>query len=305
MISTQSQNTEVSPAGLLIVNKPTGVTSRAVVNQVARLLPRSKVGHSGTLDPLATGILVVCVGAATRLAEFVQAMPKSYQTTIRLGARSDTLDADGRIEQVECPCEPSIDLIGAAIAPLVGTITQQPPQYSALKINGQRAYDLARAGEVPALAPRQVRVDRIELVRFAWPILELEIDCGAGTYIRSIARDLGDALGCGGYVETLTRHRTGNFTLDDAIDPETLSAATIAGFFRPAIEAVANLPHLTIDMAEVEAVRQGKRLQVAAARVDRTCESGPIALVDSTGTLIAVGEIDLENGSIQPRKVLL
>ncbi len=144
MISTQSQNTEVSPAGLLIVNKPTGVTSRAVVNQVARLLPRSKVGHSGTLDPLATGILVVCVGAATRLAEFVQAMPKSYQTTIRLGARSDTLDADGRIEQVECPCEPSIDLIGAAIAPLVGTITQQPPQYSALKINGQRAYDLAR-----------------------------------------------------------------------------------------------------------------------------------------------------------------
>ena len=190
--------------GILNVNKPSGPTSRDVVNRVARILRRVKVGHAGTLDPLASGVLIVCIGSATRLIEFVQRMPKTYRTVIRLGARSDTLDADGRVTEVEQPRIPDEGEVRRAVACQVGEISQVPPDYSALKVQGRRAHDLARSGQAVDLAPRTVRIDRIELVAYSWPRLELEIDCGGGTYIRSIARDVGEALGCGGLVEVLT-----------------------------------------------------------------------------------------------------
>src|SRR4051812_13248460 len=157
------------PCGVLNLNKPTGLTSRDVVNRVSRPLRRTKVGHAGTLDPLATGVLVICVGAATRLIEYVQRMPKTYRTTIRLGATSDTLDSDGRIVPFESPLVPGEAEIRVALAGQVGTIAQIPPQYSALKVEGKRAYDLARAGQAVELAPRLVSIRGIDVLGYEWP----------------------------------------------------------------------------------------------------------------------------------------
>ena len=197
----------VPMTGVLIVNKPSSMTSRAVVDRVARCIPGAKVGHAGTLDPLASGVLIVCIGSATRLVEMLLQLSKSYRTVVRLGARSDTLDADGRIEVETSPRVPSELNVQEVLHPFLGNVAQQPPDYSALKVKGRRAYDLARAGQAVKLTPRVVRIDRLVVLRYDWPQLEVEIDCGSGTYIRSIARDVGEALGCGGYVETLIRTR--------------------------------------------------------------------------------------------------
>jgi tRNA pseudouridine55 synthase len=172
----------VEVSGVLNLNKPGGMTSRDVVDLIARpLKKKAKVGHAGTLDPLASGVLVVCLGSATRLIEYVQRMGKGYRTVVRLGATSDTLDADGRIESRENPPIPTETEILDVLARQVGTIDQIPPQYSALKVQGKRAYDLARSGQTVALASRPVRIDRVELISYAWPLLELEVDCGSGT----------------------------------------------------------------------------------------------------------------------------
>src|SRR4051812_45826081 len=151
------------------------MTSRAMVDLVARPLRGTKVGHAGTLDPLASGVLVLCVGKATRLIEYVQRMPKTYRTTVRLGATSDTLDADGAVVVAEAPRPPEADEVREAVAGQVGTILQRPPAYSALKLGGKRAYDLARAGQEVDLAPRPVEIGRIDILGYAWPRLELEI----------------------------------------------------------------------------------------------------------------------------------
>jgi tRNA pseudouridine55 synthase len=291
--------------GLLILNKPKGVGSRKLVDQVARHLPRVKAGHAGTLDPLATGILVVCVGPATRLVQNVQDLPKTYRTLVHLGARSDTLDADGRIEVEPAPKIPSADEVREAIRPLVGVVSQTPPAYSAKRIGGKRAYDLARAGQVLELAARPVRIDRIAVLEYSWPHLFLEIDCGGGTYIRSIARDIGDALTCGGYVETLIRTRTGPFALEHAIDPAELSAASIKHLLRPSLEAVPNLVRIVLEPGQVEAIIQGKRLATRDLARDSSGISGSVALIDSAGRLVALAEIDLSSGTCQPRKVLI
>ena len=303
--STPGNVKDSAVSGILVLNKPTGITSRKVVDQVVRLLPRAKVGHAGTLDPLATGILIVCVGAATRLVENLHDLPKTYRTLIRLGARSDTLDADGRIEVEASPAIPSSVEIQQAILPLSGTVSQQPPAYSAIKIQGKRAYDLARAGQTIEPAPRLVRIDRITVINYRWPHLELEIDCGSGTYIRSIARDIGDSLGCGGLVETLVRTRTGAFTLDQAIDAAALSAESIHGLLRPTLDAVITLPRLQLDATQAEAIIQGKRLSTRDLLGEWISPTGQVALLDSGGTLIALGELDLEHGWLQPRKVLV
>ncbi len=290
--------------GVLVLNKPSSITSRKVVDQVARLAPHSKVGHAGTLDPLATGVLIVCIGPATRLVENLQDLPKTYRTTVRLGARSDTLDADGQIEIEPSPRIPSLHEIDQALHPLTGIIDQRPPAYSALKVQGRRAYDLARAGRPPELAPRRVRIDRIEVLQFNWPDLELEIDCGSGTYIRSIARDVGETLGCGGFVQTLVRTRTGPFTLAEAIEPALLSSESIYQYLRPALDAVGGLPRLMLDSGQVQSVAAGRRLRTQDLGAVPT-DAGQVALLDPEGILIALGEFDPAHGSIQPRKVLI
>jgi tRNA pseudouridine55 synthase len=292
-------------AGIIILDKPKGPTSREVVNLVGDLLPRAKVGHAGTLDPLASGILIVCVGVATRLIEIIQDLDKSYRSVIRLGARSDTHDALGSIVLEESPRAPTLAEVREALAKLVGRIVQTPPDYSAVKIKGRRAYDLARAGQTVDIAPRLVQIDRIEAIGYSWPHLELEIDCAKGTYIRSIARDLGEALGCGGMVETLDRTRIGQFTKEQATDPRELSRENIAAVIRPPLEAAAHLRRLLVDEDKIEAIRHGQT--IAMPDHIGPADEGEIllALVDGNSRLVALAEPDFEQKRLQPRKVLI
>lgn len=293
--------------GVLNLEKPGGMTSRDVVNLVARPLRKVKVGHAGTLDPLASGVLVVCVGAATRLIEYVQRMPKAYRAVVRLGARSDTLDADGRVEVEKDPRIPTEAEVRSALASQVGTIEQVPPQFSALKVEGRRAYDLARAGRSIELAARPVRVDRIELVRYAWPRLEITVDCGSGTYIRSIARDVGEALGSGGLIEVLVRTRIGPFLQADALDPTGLPISAILARLRPGVDALGDLPRLRLSAGQVEAVAQGRELM--AREVEGTPQiDGEFGLIGPDGGLVAVAEVEASEGkvgTIRPRRVLV
>lgn len=285
--------------GILNLNKPIGLTSRDVVDRIARPLRKIKVGHAGTLDPLASGVLVICVGAATRLIEYVQRMPKTYRATIRLGATSDTLDADGQVVEMAEPPRPSETQVRAALIMQVGTIEQMPPQFSALKVAGQRAYDLARSGQNVELAARPVEVYRIELLAYAWPRLDVEIDCGSGTYIRSIARDVGETLGCGGLIEVLTRTRIGPFRHEDAIDAESLTREAIVGQLRPAAEAVSSLARVEIGVEELARIVRGQAIPGRDS-----IAAGEVALIGPDGMLAAVAEVDHPSGQLLPRRVL-
>jgi tRNA pseudouridine55 synthase len=287
--------------GVLLVAKAAGATSHDVVADVRRRRRGVKVGHAGTLDPLATGVLILCVGSTTRLIESIQRMPKTYRTVIRLGARSDTLDADGHVEEVEVSSFPAEVEIRRAVATQIGEIEQVPPEYSALKVNGRRAHELARSGQAVDLAPRTVRIDRIELVSYSWPRLELEIDCGGGTYIRSLARDVGEAVGCGGLVEALQRTRIGPFTVEDAVEPMGLTMDSLQANLRPALDAVPDLPRIELDEPQILDIMQGRSL--SAGHLAVPSPPGPVALLGPDGGLVAVAEVDLA-GRIHPRKVL-
>jgi tRNA pseudouridine55 synthase len=289
--------------GVLNLNKASGPTSRDIVNRVARLLGKVKVGHAGTLDPLASGVLVVCVGAATRLIEYVQRMPKTYRTVIRLGAQSNTLDLDGVIVESPNAIAPSEADVRTAVATQIGRIRQTPPQFSALKVGGRRAYELARAGSEADLLPRDVEIHRIDMLSYTWPRLELDIDCGGGTYIRSIARDVGGRLGSGGLVEVLTRTRIGSFQISDAVDPEAMTRDSIEEFMRPALEAVGSMPQVTLTAEQISDILHGRSLDLASVRDVPTLAS-EVALVGSDGRLTAVAELDASAGRIQPRRVL-
>ena len=292
----------VELAGVLNLNKPGGMTSRDAVDLISRPLRKIKVGHAGTLDPLATGVLVVCVGSATRLIEHVQRMPKAYRTVVRLGARSDTLDADGKVEEVDSPRVPSEREVRDALATQVGTIDQMPPQFSALKVEGKRAYDLARAGQSVELAPRPVRIDRVELISYAWPLLEFRVDCGSGTYIRSIARDVGEALGCGGLVEVLVRTRIGPFTLDEAIDPTGRPIDEILAHLRPVESALGDLPRLLLSTEQAASIGMGKALAAKDVEGAEGLE-GEAGLIGPGGDLIAVAEVGGPLRAVRPKRV--
>lgn len=289
-----------SPCGVLNLNKPIGITSRAALDRVARPIRPVKAGHAGTLDPLASGVLVVLVGKATRLIEHVQQMPKVYRTTIRLGARSDTLDADGAIVETVDPPVPDLAAIHAAIAPQVGTISQIPPQFSALKVSGKRAYDLARSGHDVVLSARPVTISRIDLLRYDWPLLELEVSCGSGTYIRSIARDLGDSLGCGGLIEILTRTRIGPFTIDDALDPTNLTADSIRSHLASPTLALGDLPRITLSPGDLLRIGRGQSILTDLP----LAPAAEVALIGPDDELAALAR-HLGEGTIAPEKVFV
>jgi tRNA pseudouridine55 synthase len=202
---------------------------------VKRLLPRgTKLGHAGTLDPLASGVLVAMVGKYTKRCEEVMGQPKQYRAVLRLGATSATDDAEGPITVREpTGAIPTISDIDAVLKDFVGTIQQLPPAFSAIKVGGRRACDRIRAGETVALKPRSIRIDAIERLDYAWPDLAILVDCGRGTYIRSLARDIGERLGVGGYLGGLIRTRVGRFGLEDAATLEALAEAGVETFLQP------------------------------------------------------------------------
>ncbi|NOY30442.1 MAG: tRNA pseudouridine(55) synthase TruB, partial [Planctomycetes bacterium] len=183
--------------GILNLNKPIGWTSRDAVNRVQRLVRPAKAGHAGTLDPLATGVLVVCIGPATRLISYVQAMPKVYQATFLLGRTSDSDDIETEVRELASPPQPSREEIESKLPDFLGEIQQRPPAYSALKVNGQRAYKLAREGLAVQLEPRPVEIYELRVTGYNYPELKINLRCGSGTYVRSLGRDLAEALGTG------------------------------------------------------------------------------------------------------------
>jgi tRNA pseudouridine55 synthase len=290
--------------GLLVLDKPAGTTSRAVVDRVLRWFPRrTRIGHTGTLDPLATGVLVLCLGNTTRLAEYVLLMKKTYRTRLLFGARSDSDDADGTITPVAGATAPDADQVAAYAAALVGEIEQVPPAYSAAKVAGRRAYDLARRGEDVSLRPRRVRIYSIQVLDYAYPYLDLEVHCGKGTYVRSLARDLGDRLGCGALVQVLRRTRVGPFTTEEALTLDA-DAETAHAHLLPAEMAVAELPRLVLPESDRKRLCQGQAVAVPSSGGTALPSSGEVAIFDAAGKLAAVAVFDPRRHMLQPAKVL-
>lgn len=287
--------------GLLVLDKPSGITSRAAVDRAQSWFPRgTRIGHTGTLDPLASGVLVLCLGVATRLTEYVQRMPKTYRASITLGATSDTDDVDGTITPGASASDivPSRADVDQALATFIGTIAQVPPAFSAAKVTGRRAYALARKGESVELAPRPVTIYHIDVARYAYPALEITVHCGKGTYIRSLARDLGQRLGCGGYISELRRLEVGPFNESDAIALD-VDESTARSRVLPTWRAVQErLPFILSD-AETAKLSQGQRV---IAPIGSNNESRECVVADAAGTFLAV--VEIVNEWMQPIKVL-
>ena len=214
--------------GVIVIDKPLGLSSMQVCAIVRGKLKaggapkRVKVGHGGTLDPLASGVLVVLIGKATKRCDQVMVGVKQYETTIDLSRLSDTDDLEGEMQDVPVDREPTIEEVRDACAKWTGDVMQSPPAYSAIKVNGQRAYAMARRGETVELAPRPIRIDDIEIVSYDWPTLVIRVTCGKGTYIRSLGRDIGSEMGAGGVLTALRRTWVGRFSIEDAVTLEQL-----------------------------------------------------------------------------------
>jgi len=270
--------------GILNINKPAGKTSRDVVNIIQRLVRPAKTGHAGTLDPLATGVLVCPVGHGTKLIEYVQRMPKTYEACFLLGRQSDTEDIEGNVQLLDDSPQPSSDQIEAILPNYMGTIDQVPPAFSALKVAGKRAYDLARQGKQVELASREIEVYAIEITAYTYPELRVRIECGSGTYVRSLGRDIARDLGTEAVMSELVRTAIGPFQIADAIEPDDqLSRGTLNAALQPTSLAVAQLPQVTIDPEQIVRLSQGKLIDVAPAEA-----SSEVAAMTSAGDLVAV-----------------
>ena len=288
--------------GLLLVDKPVGPTSHHIVHRVRLGSGVRKVGHAGTLDPRASGLLVLCLGPATRLSEYLSTTGKRYEAVVRFGASTRTYDSDGEIVSRSSDI-PTREQIEAALPAFTGEIRQVPPPFSALKVSGQRAYDLARAGQDLDLEPRPITIYALRLQDYQPPDLALEVECSAGTYIRSLAHDLGARLGCGGYLAALRRTKAGPFTLEQAISTEKLERAFQDGTWRvhlrPASEALPGFAHVNLTVEQVDRVKRGHRIPAGAG------SSGMACGLDPEGGLVAVLQAVEEDAEWQPHKVFL
>jgi tRNA pseudouridine55 synthase len=264
--------------GLLLVDKPAGITSHDVVDVVRRALEMRKVGHAGTLDPMATGLLLVGVGRATRLLRFLGDLPKTYQGTLRLGIETTTLDAEGEVERT-APFTATESEVRDAMRELVGESLQRPPAYSAVRVGGRRLYEAAREGERLEAAPRPIRVDAFDLVSFEPPDATFRVTCSGGTYVRVLAADVGAALGCGAHLTALRRTAIGPFRVEDAVPPER------PGLPLPLDSALRHLPRLDLGADEASAASHGRPLGPAGI-------AGPYGVFDPEGVLIGVYEDD-------------
>ncbi|HHX43524.1 MAG TPA: tRNA pseudouridine(55) synthase TruB [Chloroflexi bacterium] len=290
-------------AGILNIDKPTGLTSHDVVARVRRLVPKVRVGHAGTLDPMATGVLVVCLGKATRLIEYLAGADKRYQATIRFGVTTTTWDADGEVEERRPIDGLDRAQIEAQLPRFTGAIDQVPPMYSALKRKGQPLYRLARRGVTVERAARRVEVYSLVVERWSPPDLTVRIHCSKGTYVRALAHDVGQAVGVGAHLAALRRTAVGAFTVEDAVDLEWLLARRETGAWRERLYdarvAVQHLPQATADSAATHRLTHG---QPASLSVDG--EGSEAAVLDPDGQLLALVRYDPESGLWRPHKVL-
>ena len=288
--------------GILNIAKLAGMTSHDVVDRVRQMSGQRRVGHAGTLDPTATGVLVVCLGQATRVAEYLMASDKVYRAQIRLGVSTDTHDAEGEVTAT-AEVEVSEEEVRKTLVSFVGSIQQVPPMYSALKRDGIPLYKLARQGITVEREPRSVVIHDIELLRWTPPLLTIRVKCSPGTYIRALARDLGQKLGCGAHLHSLTRLASGHFTLEEAVSLDELAEAfaqeNYQEFIHPLDEALLDFEPMVVDAQTEKRIRHGQQIQGPAA-----CERGELRRAYSEkGELIAILRHDPQTGLWQPKKV--
>lgn len=245
------------PRGLLVIDKPQGITSRKALNLVEQRLGLGPLGHCGSLDPLATGVLVLVVGKARKVQDLIVRGEKVYDMTVTLGATSDTDDAEGAVTPVAGAQPPAREAIEAALAPFRGEISQVPPTYSAVKVEGRRMHREARKGRPVEAPPRTVTVHELRLDRYEWPTLDLHLRCSSGTYARAIARDLGAALGTGGYMSRLVRSRVGSLDLAQAVAPEAAGPEHLLGI-EPALR---DFPRINVPLQQRSRLVRGQSLR--------------------------------------------
>ena len=305
--------------GLLIIDKPAGPTSHDVVSRMRRLLREKRIGHTGTLDPMATGVLLLVVGRATRLSQFLIASDKSYEAVVRLGFATDTADAEGQpVGPVSRAALPPRETIDAALDEFRGTFMQQPPAFSAKKIDGTRSYKLARAGAADARlkpsgdenlpAPASVTAHAIDIVGADGDSVTLRVDCSAGFYVRSLAHDLGRRLGIGGHLAALRRTRSGDFTLEQAISMDTVerdAQLAIDGLI-PLAEMLPAFASVTLTAEGVLRATHGR--QLGPADTERGLSGGAstfVRLLDQSGQLVGIAEPVGASALLHPSVVLM
>ena len=295
-------NFDNSVSGVLVVDKPVGMTSHDVVQRIRSGTHIRRAGHTGTLDPRASGVLVVLIGPAVRLSEYVSTSDKRYQAVLRFGMTTSTYDTEGEITS-RAPVDISYEELEETLSTFVGEFKQTPPIYSAIKVGGRKAYDIARDGETLDLEPRTINVYSIELLDWDPPEAVIDIHCSSGTYIRSLASDLGEKLGCGATLVGLRRTRNGQFGLRDAVSLSKLEDAFNDGdwykYLIPAAEALSDWYTVVLTYEQVDAVRHGHR--VPAPEVVQAGLWG--RAVSEEGELVALIEYDAETNEWQPRKV--
>jgi tRNA pseudouridine55 synthase len=292
----------MSHFGLLIVDKPVGPTSHQVVNVVRRGTGIRKVGHAGTLDPRASGVLILCLGSATRLSEYLSTASKRYQAVIRFGATTRTYDAEGDITR-QTGSAPNRKDIDAILPNFTGEISQVPPPYSAIKVHGTKAYELAREGKEPELEPRNVTIYDLKVTGYKSPDLSVEIECSAGTYIRSLAHDLGEQLSTGAHLAALRRIKAGPFTIEDAVPLPKLEVGFMVDkwerYIVPALEALPEFPIVELSTEDLDQIRFGHRISAAPD------SSGLARAISPGGELVAILEAVEEGKFWHPRKVFV
>ncbi|HWQ46844.1 MAG TPA: tRNA pseudouridine(55) synthase TruB [Longilinea sp.] len=288
-------------SGVIVVDKPIGMTSHEVVQVIRRGTGIRRAGHTGTLDPRASGVLIILVGPAVRLSEYISASDKRYQAVIRLGTTTDTYDADGRVLS-SADVHVTEQQFEEVLKSFIGEIEQIPPPYSAVKVNGRKAYEMAREGEEVDLAPRIITVYNLELLEWAPPEVVIDVYCSSGTYVRSLANDLGAKLGCGATLTGLRRTKSGRFTLRDAVPLRKLrdcfTDSTWYQYVIPAAEALSDWPAVELSYEQVDAIRHGHRIP-SETLPEQTMARG----ISEQGELVALLEFDTEAHEWQPRKV--
>ena len=290
--------------GILLLDKPPGMSSNQALQRVRHLFRAEKAGHTGSLDPLATGLLPVCFGEATKIAGVLLGNAKAYETTARLGVTTDTDDADGQRLRERAVPPVDAEVVTTALQAFLGRISQRPPIYSALKQGGEPLYAKARRGESVEVPEREVEVHSIELAAFEGDLVSLRITCGSGTYIRSIVRDLGEALGCGAHVLTLRRSwvapfkQPRMFTLDELrLLAEAEGEAALDALLLPVDAGLVEWPRVVLDGLQAAALGQGQPV-----RLDPTCAAADVNCIDLSGRSLGLGRIEAD-GTLRARRL--
>lgn len=288
----------------MVIDKPLGWSSHDVVAKVRRIVDERRVGHAGTLDPAATGVLPVAVGLATRTIEYLATADKSYRATIRFGATTDSADAEGEVIATTDASHLTLMTVEPVLEQFRGEISQIPPMHSAIKVNGQRLYNLARKGEKIEVPPRNVTISQLDVVDWSPPDLAIDVTCSKGTYIRSLARDIGEAVETGAHLAALRRTRTGPFTLDDAVSLDDLASRLGAegweGIALPPDAVLDDMFRVQLDAGQARDWVQGKVISLASLPQGGTM----VRTYDDDGRWLGIGEVGEPGDTVRPVKVI-